>query len=340
MSDRLTLAIDRLASQFDDRLNIIDLLTAVIQQFDETDNMLNDLLLLRTLELAEGVWLDNVGDIVGVKRPSEELPDHHCFAYTDIPGSPGNPFKGYGSVNHDPVYGDVFLDGNFEIDPSGIWIENENAILEWSTDLPHSGLHCGVIRPKPALEGEVFVAIYQRGFVVGQNYPLKGYVKYDGTQIPVIVSDGVTLWTGTNSTEYQFFEFSTGILTDSTISFGFNIEDPMGHEIVIFDDIELDNGHYSSIYGLPLGIPVNDTTYRKYIKAKALATYAKPTIRTIYAYIQNAFDISCAVFNDDLPGYVLVELRRFLTGAERRLLIKYAPIAAGMKIAITNWPDE
>lgn len=336
MSDRLTLAISRLASQFDDRINFIDLLASIIEQFDEVDNMLNDLLLLRTLNDAEGVWLDQVGEIVGIKRPSIEVPDSNRFAYCAHGDSPGNPFKGFSSTKHDPNTGDVLLNGNFEIDPSFNW-HSSNATLEQCATNPHSGLYCGKVKAI-AGAGSKFCSIYQHNFTHDSIYPIKGYVRSDGNCIPIIKNGPDIYWTGTTSTDYQYFEIPISILWGMDIKFGFNVVDADGSEFICFDDIEIDNGHYSSIDGLPLGISVSDAVYRTYILAKAIATYQKPTIRNIYAYIQNSFGVSCEVYNDDDPGFVLVHLNEALTALERRLLVKYAPVAAAISIEIINWP--
>jgi len=98
MGARATKAIGRLLNQFSDGPNWQALLTAVAARFEDTDIVLEGLLLYRTLETAEGVWLDQVGEIVGFSRPAEEVPDSGVFTLKAV-GDPDNPDQGLSSLS-------------------------------------------------------------------------------------------------------------------------------------------------------------------------------------------------------------------------------------------------
>jgi len=71
---------------------------------------------------------------------------------------------------------------------------------------------------------------------VGKEYRMTGWVRSDGTEVPWIYNAPATLWTGTNATSWQYFDF-TFTATHITASFVFSITDPGGTEYVEFDDI-------------------------------------------------------------------------------------------------------
>lgn len=97
-------------------------------------------------------------------------------------------------------------------------------------------------------------------------------------------------------------------------------------------------GVYSSLTGAPTTTPIDDTAYRALLKAKIFATHADPTIPNIYLFIKAAFNDTESIVTVPTPGTVEVELATALTNSERRLLVQYAPVAAGYGITITNWP--
>lgn len=98
-----------------------------------------------------------------------------------------------------------------------------------------------------------------------------------------------------------------------------------------------DGGQYQSLDGILLGDKIDDTEYRGLIKAKIFSTKVKPNIQNIYLFIKNTFGIESTV-TDDNPGEIEVEIASTLTAFQRRVLTKYAPVASGYSITITNWP--
>jgi hypothetical protein len=68
MGNRVDLAISRLLNQFSASPRIIDLLTTIVTRLEEVDDLLASLATLRWLDTAEGVWLDDIGEIIGIPR--------------------------------------------------------------------------------------------------------------------------------------------------------------------------------------------------------------------------------------------------------------------------------
>jgi len=81
MSSASEKAISRLLNQFSDSDRIRKLLEAFIERFDDSTDILNDLKSNRDLATANGYWLNVLGDIVGISRPSEHLNDDYIFTY-------------------------------------------------------------------------------------------------------------------------------------------------------------------------------------------------------------------------------------------------------------------
>ncbi len=99
----------------------------------------------------------------------------------------------------------------------------------------------------------------------------------------------------------------------------------------------LDGGVLTSLNGLPTETPASDDIYRDYLKAKVKATYSKSTIPAIYEFIKFVFSIESEIRSPDI-GYVTVELATALTGAQRRIIERLAPVSAGVSLEIINWP--
>ena len=62
------LAESRLATQFKESTNLIDYIRAGLKEADDLETVFQDLLTKRYLDLAEGIQLDIIGDIVGQPR--------------------------------------------------------------------------------------------------------------------------------------------------------------------------------------------------------------------------------------------------------------------------------
>lgn len=96
-------------------------------------------------------------------------------------------------------------------------------------------------------------------------------------------------------------------------------------------------GRYSSVNGLPTGQPATDDVYRQLIKAKIATTNSNVAFPDIYNFIYQTFEIT-AHLSSPYVGRVEVVIDEYLSNAERRFLVNYAPVAAGVEIEIVNWP--
>jgi hypothetical protein len=99
-------ALSRILNQFIDGPNIVNLFVAILNRFEDSHAMLLELLVHRFLDTAEGVWLDYIGDIVGVARPFEPILGDNIFTFKSI-GEADDPDKGFGSTSN-PLIGGVF----------------------------------------------------------------------------------------------------------------------------------------------------------------------------------------------------------------------------------------
>lgn len=82
-SERETKALGRLNNAFGQATNLRNFISAIFTAVDDTDGLIEYLRDNRHLEDAEGVWLDNVGEIVGVGRPLAEIHDSKYFEFGD-----------------------------------------------------------------------------------------------------------------------------------------------------------------------------------------------------------------------------------------------------------------
>jgi len=103
MTEFINDALSRLAYQFKDSPSLKATITAFIKDLEDAGIALEQLLSDRWLETAEGVQLDGIGEIVGLKRPS---------ASTDILGAFGflsdENAQGFGTLD------DGDIGGNFK----------------------------------------------------------------------------------------------------------------------------------------------------------------------------------------------------------------------------------
>jgi len=117
-SERETLALSRLGNQFTESSNLRSFISAIFEAVDDTDDMISSLLNQRHLGDASGVWLDNVGKLVGVERPLEEIDDTHYFELWDTSDDPtqnemyevGESLGGSGFTDgYDPGNGNIYF---------------------------------------------------------------------------------------------------------------------------------------------------------------------------------------------------------------------------------------
>jgi len=98
MGTRLTRALNVVLNQFSVSGNLLDLIRSFVNRIEEVDLLLGQLATLRWIDSAEGVWLDDVGEIVGIDRPFEEVNPDNIFTFKTVYTDPDDPNKGFGSV--------------------------------------------------------------------------------------------------------------------------------------------------------------------------------------------------------------------------------------------------
>ncbi len=94
MADSWTTAQTRILDQFKDRPKMLAMLEAIFDRVDNIEDVLIYLRDYRGLETAEGVWLDIIGDIVGIERPPLEQGYATIFAFKDTEDDLDDPHKG------------------------------------------------------------------------------------------------------------------------------------------------------------------------------------------------------------------------------------------------------
>ena len=96
-------------------------------------------------------------------------------------------------------------------------------------------------------------------------------------------------------------------------------------------------GKYQTIAGVTDGTLVDDDVYLQYLEAKILTSVGQTTVLDIFRYIKTAFGVTAKVIRPK-AGFVNIELDDPILPYERRMLVRYAPVGAGIDIEILNWP--
>lgn len=94
---RLTTAYERLLNQFQNRPKWLAFLSVLFARMTDTDNMLYELATKRHIDTADGIWLDQVGQIIGVIRPEAFESDDLIFTMKDI-GDPNILTKSFATI--------------------------------------------------------------------------------------------------------------------------------------------------------------------------------------------------------------------------------------------------
>jgi hypothetical protein len=115
---------------------------------------------------------------------------------------------------NDPTYGaNILTDGDMEAAGVAAWTPGASADLSKITDSPYEGAQALRI----AYDGSNNPHAYQLGFLVGKKYRITGVVRSSGASTPKLYWGGVTLlWTGTTSTDWQKFNF-TSVCTHTSL---------------------------------------------------------------------------------------------------------------------------
>jgi hypothetical protein len=94
----------------------------------------------------------------------------------------------------------ILRDGNMERDGVAAWAATTATLTKEGN--PHSGSRCLRIVGDPGCIGEAG----QPALLSGRSYLMAGYARsVDGVTVPLVKRPGSTLWTGTNSTDWQEF---------------------------------------------------------------------------------------------------------------------------------------
>lgn len=97
----------RLPSQFDDATNLRAVVDVVSDIVGEGNTILEYLRDDTALDNAEGVWLDEIGDIVGVTRFAGQMDDATIFAYGSIDDC--DPAKAFSDCTVSPLVGGYYV---------------------------------------------------------------------------------------------------------------------------------------------------------------------------------------------------------------------------------------
>lgn len=84
--DHKALALTRLTSQYNDQAKILAYIIALIKVFDELETVLQFNALQTDIDVAEGVNLDNIGEVVGISR---FIPASIAVQFFGFVGQPG-----------------------------------------------------------------------------------------------------------------------------------------------------------------------------------------------------------------------------------------------------------
>ena len=127
------------------------------------------------------------------------------------------------------------------IEQNGHWDTSTDATIEKSTIMPQQGMRClKITAPNSGAGTPVMVEAGQTLVTtVSEKYRVTGWVKSDGTQLPTVTNDSTILWTGTTSTDWQYFD-ETFIAAFTGIYIGFIPTGPtVGTEYIELDNILL-----------------------------------------------------------------------------------------------------
>ena len=97
---------------------------------------------------------------------------------------------------------ELFVDGNMEAAGTTAWSSAGGATLTKQTGTPHGGAQCLRVATAGTAGGA-----YQGLTTAGKYYHITGWVRSDGTGVPLVYLGGGSLvWTGTTSTSWQYFD--------------------------------------------------------------------------------------------------------------------------------------
>jgi hypothetical protein len=107
--DFIKQAKEQLVSQYKNSSNLIAYINVFMKQFNEIEQVLDDLINKRHLDVASGAQLDVIGRIVGISRFLINADDLGFFRFTDANAPINNPNQGFGDFGNSEI-GGVFRD--------------------------------------------------------------------------------------------------------------------------------------------------------------------------------------------------------------------------------------
>jgi len=122
---------------------------------------------------------------------------------------------------------DLF-DGDMEAVGVLNWSVGNSAIITKQTTDPHNGSQL----LRVAYNGVADPYAYQAATYIDEYYHLWGFARSDGSSIPVIKSGSITVWTGTDSTDWQLIDIAFNAI-NTDLRFYCN-----GNGYVEFDDFQ------------------------------------------------------------------------------------------------------
>lgn len=109
-------------------------------------------------------------------------------------------------LSRSTYHANILIDGAMEAADTSYWASGNSATLSKEAGTPHGGSLC----LRCARNGTNHPYFVKTGTtIIGKTYRLRGYVRSDGTAIPIIYDSGaVLLFTGTTSTSWQAFDIT------------------------------------------------------------------------------------------------------------------------------------
>jgi hypothetical protein len=99
----------------------------------------------------------------------------------------------------------ILNDGDMEDDdgsPTSEWTAGNSAVLTKQTDKVYDGKQ--ILRV--AYGGNSQPVAFQSVKTIGERYRSNGWTRSDGTNVPIVRDGGIIIWTGTSSTDWQYFD--------------------------------------------------------------------------------------------------------------------------------------
>lgn len=127
----------------------------------------------------------------------------------------------------------VLLDGSMELDGVAEWAVQQSAVLTKETGNPHSGSQS----LRVAYGGVTNPAARQSVVTIGETYRITGWARGDSTWAPAVYNGAAAVWSGTSSTDWQYFDEMVTIAATGTLDF-YAVASSAGY--AEFDDVNVE----------------------------------------------------------------------------------------------------